>query len=466
MIKIRRFFTILLIICVCCINYYFIKTSIDLINQAQIQFDVRFQKKTQVQLFYGINSWEEDKSIRKDVEASENFISINFPVYKNFTGVRFDIGNENQIVEIKNIFITSGRKQYCISISDIIENFDKYGTNQIDKYSFDKDILSLTSNGNDPYFVFELPDQLIEKLPNYDVTQTKNSFLIVINILICAILDIFAILFVVKSKKVFNCFNELYVNRLLILRLSINDFKTKYAGSYFGIFWAFVQPIVTVVIFWFVFQIAFKSGSVNGYPFVLWLITGFVPWFFFSDAWNGGTISFLDYSYLVKKVVFKISILPLVKVCSALFVHLFFIVFMLIIYCCCSYFPTAYAIQVIYYSFALLMYSLALSYITSSLIIFFKDLGQIVNIILQIVNWVTPIMWNLDTMQVPLCVKTILMANPMYYIVNGYRDSMINHVWFWQHGYLTIYFWGITIILFLIGIWLFNSLRIHFADVL
>ena len=76
---------------------------------------------------------------------------------------------------------------------------------------------------------------------------------------------------------------ELYRNKALIWNLSKNDFKTKYAGSYLGIFWAFVQPVVTVLIYWFVFQVGFKSAPVKEVPFILWLVAGIVPWFFFSD---------------------------------------------------------------------------------------------------------------------------------------------------------------------------------------
>ena len=103
-----------------------------------------------------------------------------------------------------------------------------------------------------------------------------------------------------------------YESRKLIARLSVNDFKTKYAGSYFGIVWAFVQPVCTILVFWFVFEIGFRSSSVSDVPFALWLSCGMVPWFFFSDAWNGATNAFMEYNYLVKKVVFKISVLPVV----------------------------------------------------------------------------------------------------------------------------------------------------------
>ena len=116
-------------------------------------------------------------------------------------------------------------------------------------------------------------------------------------------------------------------SRKLIFELAKNDFGMKFAGSFFGILWAFVQPVVTVLLYVFVFQIAFKAGPTSdGFPYVLWLIAGLCPWLFFNEALVSASNCFLDYSYLVKKVVFPISVLPAIKIISALFIHAFFIV--------------------------------------------------------------------------------------------------------------------------------------------
>ena len=125
----------------------------------------------------------------------------------------------------------------------------------------------------------------------------------------CVILDIIYFFFIKYYDKMVILPVELYQNRKLIWKLARSDFKTRYAGSYLGIFWAFVQPIVTIVVYWFVFQIGLRSGDVGDTPFVLWLVAGLIPWFFFSEALGGGTGAMLEYNYLVKKVVFKISIL-------------------------------------------------------------------------------------------------------------------------------------------------------------
>ena len=83
-------------------------------------------------------------------------------------------------------------------------------------------------------------------------------------------------------KKILALPAELYQNRKLVLSLAKNDFKTKYAGSYLGIVWAFIQPIVTILVYWFVFSVGLKAGTVSDYPFVLYLVSGIVPWFFFQ----------------------------------------------------------------------------------------------------------------------------------------------------------------------------------------
>ncbi len=269
-----------------------------------------------------------------------------------------------------------------------------------------------------------------------------------------------------SRRKLMNYIKEIISNRKLIANLSFNDFKTKYAGSFLGIVWAFIQPLITIFVYWFAFQVGLRSQDVGNFPFALWFMAGLIPWFFFSDGLNGGTNALIDYSYLVKKVVFNIDILPLVKVISAVFVHIFFIVFLLIMYALYGYYPDLYSLQILYYSLCLFLLVLGLSYITAPLVVFFRDLGQIVNIILQVGVWMTPILWNIDTMQVSDTIKKLLKLNPVYYVVQGYRDALINKAGFWEHPWLTLYFWLFTLLAFFIGTRLFKKLRLHFADVL
>ncbi|MDE5951805.1 MAG: ABC transporter permease [Acetatifactor sp.] len=263
---------------------------------------------------------------------------------------------------------------------------------------------------------------------------------------------------------------ELWQNRKLIWKLSKNDFKKRYAGSYMGVVWGFAQPLVTVLMYYLVFDKIFGTKAIElrggvEVPFALFITAGLVPWFFFSEALSQGTMSLIEYSYLVKKVVFKISILPVIKVIAATFSHLFFLGLAILLGCIYGYYPSLYLLQVIYYAMCLFLLVLAMSYTTCAVVIFFRDLSQIIAICLQIGIWATPILWSLDAIHNPVVV-TLLKLNPLVYIVNGYRESVYGHHWFFEDISGTLYFWGITVALFLLGAAIFKKLKVHFADVI
>ncbi len=262
---------------------------------------------------------------------------------------------------------------------------------------------------------------------------------------------------------------ELYNSRKLIKRLSINDFKKRYAGSYMGVVWALAQPVVTVCMYYVVFDVVFQSRAQavsDGVevPYVLFLTAGLVPWFFFSEALTNGTTSLLEYNYLVKKVLFKISILPIIKVIAAMFIHLFFIGVMLVIACIYGYYPNIYWLQLIYYIACEFVLVLSISYATCAIVVFFRDLLQIINIGLQLFQWATPILWNIAI--VPDDYKWIIKLNPMTYIVEGYRNAIYGDTWFFEHFYSSTYFWIFVVAVFCVGSLIFKRSKPHFADVL
>lgn len=243
------------------------------------------------------------------------------------------------------------------------------------------------------------------------------------------------VLYAVLYEKIIVLPAELYQNRKLIWKLAKNDFKTRFAGSYLGIVWAFVQPVVTILVYWVVFEKGLNAKAevlANGVeaPYVLWLTAGIVPWFYFSEALSNGTTALLEYNYLVKKVVFKISILPIIKIIAATFIHGFFVLFMLLLFMVHGYFPDAHTLQLIYFSFCLFVFVLGISYTTCSIVLFFRDLTQIIGIVLQVGMWATPILWKLS--MVPEQYQILFKLNPVFYIVNGYRSALLEKTWFWE----------------------------------
>ena len=262
---------------------------------------------------------------------------------------------------------------------------------------------------------------------------------------------------------------EIVKKRKLILELGKADFKKRFVGSYFGIVWMFIQPIVTVTIYAVIFgEAGFKSPPpVPGASYVMWLVPGIVPWFFYSEALNSITNCLQEYHYLVKKVVFQVEILPIIKLISCLMVHGFFLLIMIGLYLVSGRMPMITWIQVLYYTFAASVLALGIGFFTCAVNVFFKDMAQIVTICIQFGIWMTPIMYDesMFTNRAPW-IGTIFKLNPFYYIVAGYRDSMLTGHWFVERPTLTVYFWVFTLVVLMAGLKVFKRLRPHFSDVL
>lgn len=108
--------------------------------------------------------------------------------------------------------------------------------------------------------------------------------------------------------------------------------------------------------------------------------------------------------------------------------------------------------------------SLGLGFAVAAFNVFIRDISQVVFIVLQIGFWTTPIFWDINIM--PPQIQMILKLNPMFYIVQGYRESFVYASPFWKHPYQTLYFWVVTLIIFSVGALIFKKLKPQFADVL
>lgn len=428
-----------------------------ILGNATLSIKTASATNDEMQLFFSEDlSFSETRSVfKKDFKINlTNTTEVAIPLNSQY--IRLDFSNKNSEIVISSFDVTK-----LISNVNLLELMRDTPLRNNCEIVDNGSSFTVITTSDDPYIIFDTQGLIVN-----DMKSTLTIFWLVISAFMT--LTIFIILFftIIKNTKNngFSLMKELKNNRKLIWSLSKNDFKTKYAGSYFGIFWAFVQPIVTIMIYVFVFQIGFKAAPEGDYPYVLWLIAGIIPWFFFVESLVNATNCLLEYSYLVKKVVFKVSVLPIVKIISSLFVHLFFILFAILIYIMNGKVPDIAILQVIYYCICIDALVLSISYMTSSIVPFFKDFSQIVSILTQIGMWMLPIMWNKNMLAAQF--QWILKLNPMYYVVEGYRDSFIYGNWFWQKPAQTIYFWGCVILIYLISKTIFKKLKVHFSDVL
>ncbi len=256
-------------------------------------------------------------------------------------------------------------------------------------------------------------------------------------------------------------------SRRLILELTKREFRARHLGSAFGLLWAFIQPAVMLLIYFTVFNGPMKTVPKAGDPpFIVMLLSGLVPWFILSDCMMSGTGVIMDNQFLVKKVVFRISLLPIVRLISHLPVHLFFVIVLTFAFWCYGYPPTWFSLQLFYFLFSLMVLGLAWSLLVSAIMPFLRDLGQIVSVLMQILFWLTPLVWQVENVTWSENHKQLFYLNPFFYIVQGYRDSMVKHVAFWHHPVALAYFWCFTGLLLTLGAVVFARLQSHFADVL
>lgn len=250
-----------------------------------------------------------------------------------------------------------------------------------------------------------------------------------------------------------------------MLSLVKNDFQRQFLGSYFGIAWAFIQPLIMVLVLWVVFEFGFRVKPFdNEIPFAVWLMTGMIPWFFFAGSMSAGLQALTSNAFLVKKIAFNVDVLPLVKVSSALIIHVVLLTVLLLIYIIQGLGPTLYWLQLPYYLACAFLLLIGLTCLTSSIFVFVRDIGNIVAIAIQMGFWLTPIFWSFE--RIPDKYQWILQLNPVFYIVKGYRDSLLGRSWFWEQGLHSIVFYVELVLILYIGIKVFRKLRVHFGDVL
>lgn len=264
-------------------------------------------------------------------------------------------------------------------------------------------------------------------------------------------------------KELSNFVKSIIKSKRIIYDLAKRDYQSQYTGSLLGFLWVYIQPLVFIFVIYIIFTYGFTSRPSNDVPYGAWLISGMVAWQFFSSNFSSGVNSIKQHSYLVKKVNFQLNILPLVKILSAFIPHLVLIVACIAVAKMSNIEISLFMLQLIYYMFAMVVLLMGLNWLTSATNMFVPDVAKIVSIFVQFGFWLTPIFWNAD--KIPERFRWLLNLNPMHYIVNGYRDSIINHIGFWEKPKETLIFWFICIMFCIVGAIAFKRLRPHFAEV-
>ena len=220
-----------------------------------------------------------------------------------------------------------------------------------------------------------------------------------------------------------NVFKNLYQYRELLKTSVKKDIRGKYKNSFLGVLWSFLNPLLQIVTYAIIFPLILKNNEPN---YVIFLCTGLIPWTFFSTALNRSSSIIVDNDNIIKKVFFPREILPISMVTSE---AINFIISTIIILGFVMFGGLGLTKYIIFYPLILIaqyITVLAISFILSSVTVFLRDIQHFVGVLLQLLFYATPIVYNANS--IPENFEWILKYNPMTYIVNAYRDIFYNQV--------------------------------------
>ncbi len=271
-------------------------------------------------------------------------------------------------------------------------------------------------------------------------------------------------------KQRFPFLKQWRLNFDLLRVLVKRDLEARYKGSVLGNLWSVINQLSQLLIYTYVFSIVLKVKlSMKGLPeenslvFGLWLFAGLLPWIAFTTGLMQGAGAVISQTNLVKKVVFPLSLLPLVPILSA-FIESGFGLIILIIF-------VALKIGTIHETLALLpliwlpqlLFTVGLGYFSAALTVFFRDIPQTLLVIINLWFYATPIVYPIDV--VPESVRDwILWLNPIAALTQVYRDLIL--VGSVDHGEEWAVFAIVSVLTFSGGFWVYQRLRAGFADVL
>jgi len=251
--------------------------------------------------------------------------------------------------------------------------------------------------------------------------------------------------------------------RSLIQSLVARDLKARYRGSVLGFFWTFVNPLLLLAIYSFVFSRILPNRDPGTTPYPLFLLCGLLPWTWFATALVESSASLIAGGNLIRKVLFPAEVLPIVSVLASM-VH--FLLGLVVLAVCeivlahppapanLVWFPVAVLIQ--------LVFSTGLGLLLSALTVHFRDVRDLVANLLTFWFFATPIIYSFRSAAVQRY-AWLLAWNPCYHLAVAYQESLFftdpfDHV----RGLLGAGL--VAVLVFLAGYWVFDRLRDSFAE--
>lgn len=269
---------------------------------------------------------------------------------------------------------------------------------------------------------------------------------------------------------------EIFENRKRMVRIALYDYSITGKDSYLGKVWNILGPLIQIGAYWFAYGFGIYGGSsaqFDGIPYLAWMLVGLIPWFFMNGAITKGAGSVFSKASMALRLKYPIATIPAGAVLVELFNHLAMMVILFITLFAYKIFPNFYWLNLIYYiGYAYITMTL-LALITSTLTMIARDFQLLINSLMRILFFITPIVWKADfsnsqrvSPEIGHLIDTVLNMNPILYVANGFRDSLIYDISFFEHPVKILFFWSLNIILLIVGCNVQKRYKDNFLDLL
>lgn len=252
-------------------------------------------------------------------------------------------------------------------------------------------------------------------------------------------------------------FKELYNYRELLKTNIKKEIRGKYKGSWLGIMWTFLNPLLMLAVYSFVFPYILRVNVEN---YTIFMIVALIPWNFFTTAIQTGTGSVVANGNILKKVYFPREIIPISITTSQLvnFLITCIIMFIFIIFS-----GVGFSYHVIIFPLLVLIQyiiTLAFTFVLSALTVFVRDIDHFVSVVLMLGFYATPIVYQANML--PEKFQWALKINPMAQIVEAYRAILYYHK---MPNWEMLGIWSIlSVVLLVLGYMIFKKLEKSFVE--
>ncbi len=255
---------------------------------------------------------------------------------------------------------------------------------------------------------------------------------------------------------------NLYYYRHILWQMVSREIKGRFAGSFGGIVWNFIHPIIMLIVYLFVFVYIFKirvGATIAAGASAIYLTAGLFPWLIHAEGLSRGTTSLIENANLIQKTAFPTEILP-AKAVIAPFLSNGIAILLLALYSVVT--LNNYKVLLIVPLIMLLQifFTFGITLLSSTLSVFFRDVIQLVNIVVSFWIFLTPILYPAEML--PKWAKMAMYLNPLYPFISLYQSLFLNGTI--EHpGMIPLaVFW--TAAFFITGAFIFNKLKYEFAD--